>query len=95
MKSNNLHTLLTTPQVCNKLGISNSTLRRYIVNGLLPKGIKFNAQSNVWFEHEIDQFITARINGNDLTTLKELAKTLSNKRPTILTQNLGKALYGA
>ncbi|EGR1391772.1 hypothetical protein ACCF70_000678 [Vibrio parahaemolyticus] len=96
MKSTNPSTLLTAAQACHKLCISHSTLRRYVNRGLLPNGIKLNAKTRVWLEHELDQIISARI--NDITEEEQIKLVLNllderkryahKSEPSLATQEL-------
>ncbi len=53
--------LLRLPQVCDRTGLSRSTIYELVADELLPKPVQISARTVGWVESEIDAFIRDRI----------------------------------
>lgn len=48
--------------VCKMLSVSPRTLKRYVADGIFPAPIKLTSKTNVWFEHEVIEWMTRQAN---------------------------------
>lgn len=46
--------------VCRMLSVSPRTLKRYVADGTFPAPIKLTSKTNVWFEHEVVDWMNDR-----------------------------------
>ena len=49
--------LLRIKQLVQILGVSESTVRRYVKSGLIPQGIKQSARVTVWKSDDIQKYL--------------------------------------
>lgn len=52
--------ILRNPDVCRRLGISASTLWRYVGNGSFPSPIRLGPNRVGWIESEVDAWIEGK-----------------------------------
>ena len=52
--------VLRLHEVVTRVGLSKSTLWRYIKDGEFPAPIKLGPRASGWIEHEIDDWIASR-----------------------------------
>lgn len=53
-------TILRTPKVQERLGVTRTTLWRWVKAGRFPKPVQLGPQAVGWLEHEIDAWLEAR-----------------------------------
>lgn len=52
--------IIRLSQVCNKTGLSKSSIHRLIAKGQFPKQLKLSARSSGWIEDEIECWLEER-----------------------------------
>jgi len=57
--------ILRRKQVEHRTGLSRSTIYLFIDEGTFPQPIKLGARSVGWLEHEIDEWLLAKIEQRD------------------------------
>lgn len=57
-----VHVFLRLPQVLARVGISRSTLWRWVAEGSFPRPLKLSARVTVWRSQDIDAWMQARGN---------------------------------
>lgn len=68
------------PEVLNRLQVSRSTLYKKIEKGLWPKPISLGSRAVAWISTENEQVLAAMIAGQSQEEIKQLVKTLEDKR---------------
>jgi len=52
--------LVRRPEVLNRLGISKSTLTRWILSGIFPRPIQIGPRAVGWYAHDLEAFLSSR-----------------------------------
>lgn len=60
--------LLRIRQVCDRTGLSRSTVYELISEAVLPKPVRISARTVGWIESEIDSFLQERIARSRVTS---------------------------
>ena len=68
------------PLVLAALGISSSTLRNLIEQGLAPKAVQLGPRSVGWPEDEVQAIVSARIAGKSTDEIRTLVEKLMAAR---------------
>jgi len=55
-----MSTLLRKPEVLSRLGISKSTLTRWVENGTFPPPVQIGPRAVGWFAHDLEAFLASR-----------------------------------
>jgi len=55
------HTILRLPQVKSRTGLSRSSIYLRMANGEFPESISLGGRAVGWLEHDVDEWIVARI----------------------------------
>ena len=71
------------PEVLNRLQFSRSTLYKKIEQGLWPKPISLGSRAVAWISTENEQVLAAMIAGQSQEEIKQLVKTLEDKRKQV------------
>jgi prophage regulatory protein len=71
---------LRLPNLIAKLGISRSGIYQHITEGLLPPQIKIGERSVVWLSDEIEQVLSARVQGKTSPEIKKLVQKIISDR---------------
>lgn len=58
-------TILRRPQVEVRVGLTRSTIYEQMALGKFPKPVRLSSQRVGWLEHEIEEFLKARIAARD------------------------------
>ncbi len=53
--------ILRLPEVINRVGLKRAAIYLYVERGQFPKQINIGSRAVGWIEHEIDAWVTARI----------------------------------
>ena len=75
-----MHQIIKLPTLLQKFCISRSTAFTQIREGLLPIGISLGSRSRGYIVSELDAVLSARISGKSDKEIKELVKSLIEKR---------------
>ena len=60
-----MKTVIRSKKVLQRTGLTPSTMYYFINEGTFPKPIKLGLRSVGWLEHEIDEWITGRVEKRD------------------------------
>ncbi|WP_448380911.1 helix-turn-helix transcriptional regulator [Gloeomargarita sp.] len=55
-----MQTLVRKPEVLNRLGISRSTLTRWIRCGVFPPPVQIGPRAVGWYLHDLESFLASR-----------------------------------
>lgn len=53
--------LLKRPEVLDRIGIRSTKLYQMVRSGQFPKPVRLSSKAHAWPEHEIDEWIQARM----------------------------------
>ena len=53
--------ILRLPEVISRVGLKRAAIYLYVERGLFPKQINLGPRAVGWIEHEVDAWVTARI----------------------------------
>jgi prophage regulatory protein len=55
-----MSSLLRKPEVLSRLGISKSTLTRWVASGLFPPPVQIGPRAVGWYVHDVETFLASR-----------------------------------
>jgi len=80
--------IIRKQKVKDRTGISFSQMYKLILEGKFPPQIKLGPRASGWIESEIDAINAARITGKSDDEIRDLVKTLMEKRQKIANEIL-------
>ena len=80
--------LIRIRAVCERTGLGRSTVHEHVTRGLLPPAIKISRSWGAWYDHEIDQIVSARIAGWGDDQLRALVRRLIADRKRIAPEGI-------
>ena len=75
--------LMRLSEVLDMYPVSRSTLYKQINRGLFPMPVHVSDSSVAWIESEIEAILLAKIQQTDTAQIRQLVRTLKNRRSSI------------
>ncbi len=77
--------LLRIAEVKSRLGFrSDASVFQQMADGVLPPSISIGGRAKAWLDTEIDAIIVARVLGKDDDALREIVKSIVEKRAALV-----------
>lgn len=73
---------LRRDEICERRGVSKSTLNREIQSGLFTEPVLIGARAKAWPDNEVTSINQARLAGYSDEQIREVVKALHAMRPT-------------
>jgi prophage regulatory protein len=71
---------LSIKDVCKRLSRGYSSIDNDVISGLITPPVKIGGKPKYWPQFEIDTLLAARMAGKDNERIKEIVKSLNDKR---------------